>query len=432
MVGAGYVGLTSAACLAHLGFRVTCVDNDVAKVDRLCAGEVTIAEPGLADLVVAGRTRSRLDFTTDITTLAGVDLVLLCLPTPMGPDGACNLDVFESTLAILGGVLRPGCVIVTKSTVPLGTAGRVPRLLGRADLPVVSNPEFLREGHAVEDFLHPDRVVIGADAAYRDAAEEVAALYAETGAPVLHTDPATAEVTKYASNAFLAIKASYVNVLAELCERVGADVTEVTHAMGLDDRIAPDFLTAGPGWGGSCLPKDTSALLRAAEEAGVDFALVRDAVKANARQQATVVRKVRCAVTGSADGSLVGARIGILGLAFKAGTGDLRDSPAIAIVEALARQGAILTAYDPAVGAAVGLGIHGVGVVSDPYLVAEDAAALVVLTEWPEFRTLDWTALARAVRHPVVVDMRNVLDAAELATAGFRRVGLGTSAEPMA
>ncbi|APU14151.1 MULTISPECIES: UDP-glucose dehydrogenase family protein [Actinoalloteichus] len=427
VVGAGYVGLTSAACLARLGRHVTCVDNDRHKIDRLHDGEVTLVEPGLSELVAEGIAGRRLRFTTDLAALADVEVALLCLPTPMGPGGVADLGAFETVLADLGRVLRPGCVVVTKSTVPMGTARRIPGLLGRSDLPVVGNPEFLREGHAVADFLRPDRIVIGADAGQRAAADRVAALYAATGAPVLHTDPATAEVTKYASNAFLAVKASYANVLADLCERVGADVTQVTRAMGFDDRIGPDFLAAGPGWGGSCLPKDAGALLWAAEAAGVDFALVRDAVKTNTRQHSMVVRKVRCAVTGSAAGSLVGVRIGVLGLAFKAGTGDLRASPAVAVVEALARQGALISAHDPGVSAddRVGIGA-GVRVVDDPYRVAEKAMALVVLTEWPEFRDLDWRMLAAAAEQLVVVDTRNLLDQEILAQAGFRHIGIGT------
>jgi UDPglucose 6-dehydrogenase len=292
---------------------------------------------------------------------------------------------------------------------------------------VVSNPEFLREAHAVENFLHPDRVVIGsADA---EAADRVADLYRATDAPVLHTGTASAEMAKYASNAFLALKVSYINVLAELCERMGADISDVSAAMGLDARIGPAFLSPGPGWGGSCLPKDTRALLRAAEAVGVDFAMLRDAVKANARQHALVVRKVRDAVTGSPAGSLAGIRIGLLGLAFKAGTGDLRDSPALAIAAELTRAGALLTAYDPGVRAGERL-LAGLHVVDDPYLVAKDAAAIVVLTEWPEFHDLDWSQLAAIAEQPVVVDTRNLLDPVALEGTGFVQTRIGISPIP--
>ncbi|QKV73119.1 UDP-glucose/GDP-mannose dehydrogenase family protein [Amycolatopsis sp. Hca4] len=424
IVGAGYVGLTSAACFARLGHRVTCVDADESKVDELGRGEVAIAEPGLAELVGQGLADRTLSFTTAQAELYGADLVFLCLPTPPAADGRPDLGVLEQVVPQLGRLLRPGSVLVTKSTVPVGTAARLPHLLGRDDLPVVANPEFLREGHAVEDFLHPDRVVVGTDPAASPAAHRVARLYEPTGAPVVATDSASAELAKYASNAFLAVKLSYVNVLAELCEQFGADIREVSRTMGLDARIGPGFLAPGPGWGGSCLPKDTSALLHAAESAGVDFGILRDAVRVNARQRARVVRAVRQAVTGSPAGSLAGARIGLLGLAFKAGTGDLRDSPALAVADDLARAGAELTAHDPAVGCVPGAAA--LQVVDDPYLVAKDAAALVVLTEWPEFRDLDWARLAASADRAVVVDTRNLLDPAALAEAGFAHLGVGT------
>ncbi|WP_439379523.1 UDP-glucose dehydrogenase family protein [Amycolatopsis lexingtonensis] len=428
IVGAGYVGLTSAACFARLGHRVTCVDTEASKVAELGRGVVSIAEPGLAELVAQGLGDGTLTFTTAQAELHGADLVFLCLPTPPAEDGRPDLGVLEQAVPQLGRLLRPGCVVVTKSTVPVGTAARLPGLLGRDDLPVAANPEFLREGHAVDDFLHPDRVVVGTDPPGSAAAVRVARLYEPAGAPVVTTDSASAELAKYASNAFLAVKLSYVNVLAELCERFGADVREVARTMGLDARIGPEFLAPGPGWGGSCLPKDTSALLHAADSAGVDFGILRDAVRVNARQRARVVRAVRQAVTGSPAGSLAGARVGLLGLAFKAGTGDLRDSPALAVAEDLARAGAELTAHDPAVGRVPGA--SAVQVVDDPYLVAKDAAALVVLTEWPEFRDLDWPRLAASAARPVVVDTRNLLDPAALADAGFTHVGVGTRARP--
>ncbi|WP_425342070.1 UDP-glucose dehydrogenase family protein [Amycolatopsis coloradensis] len=423
VIGAGYVGLTSAACFTHLGHQVACVDNNRSKVDTLRRGEVTIVEPGLTELVRNGLSSGRLRFTTTPDELSDVDFVFLCLPTPEGKDGAADVRVLEEVVATLPGLLRSGCVVVTKSTVPVGTGTRLAELLGRPDLPVVSNPEFLREGHAVEDFLKPDRIVLGSVPENRAPAERVAALYGETNAPVWFTDPASAELAKYASNAFLALKVSYVNVLAELCEHYGADIRDVGRLMGLDSRIGPAFLVPGPGWGGSCLPKDTAALLRTAEHAGVDFGILRDAMKANARQRAAVVRKIRLAITGVSDGSLSGIRIGLLGLAFKAGTGDLRDSPALAVARELARSGAVLTAYDPGV-ESVEPDI--VQVVDDPYLVAKDAAALVVLTEWPEFRELDWDRLAAATERAVVVDARNLLDPATVSEAGFTHTGLGT------
>ncbi|MGW4091428.1 UDP-glucose dehydrogenase family protein [Nocardia sp. NPDC004750] len=426
VVGAGYVGLTSAACLAHLGHHVICVDNDEAKVAALRTGAVAIVEPGLPELVREGLEENRLVFTSDAQALHECEVVLLCLPTPMGTGGTADLGVLEDALRTLATVLPPDCVLVTKSTVPVGTAARIPALSGLAGTAVVSNPEFLREGHAVEDFLRPDRVLLGAAEHDGESADRVAALYAGTGAPVLRSDSASAELAKYASNAFLAVKLSFVNTLAELCERVGADITKVTGAMGMDDRIGPAFLAPGPGWGGSCLPKDTRALLRAAEAWGVDFAMVRNALQANDRQQAMVLRKIRRAVTDSVDGSLAGTRIGVLGLAFKAGTGDLRDSPAVAVARQLTRHSATVTAYDPCVPAGTP-GLDGIRVVDDPYLVAKDAGAIVILTEWPEFRSLDWAKLATDVDRAVIVDTRNLLDERLLIDTGFTVLGNGTT-----
>ncbi|MTD53393.1 UDP-glucose dehydrogenase family protein [Amycolatopsis pithecellobii] len=423
VVGAGYVGLTTAACLAHLGHHVTCADNDQSKVEECAGGEIPIAEPGLRGLVRDGLAEERLAFTTDLAALDQSDVVLLCLPTPTGPDGTADLSVVETVLGSLREVLPPGCVLVTKSTVPVGTAARLPRLLGRDDIPVVSNPEFLSEGTAVADFLEPDRVVIGSAPEHREAADRVAGLYAGLDAPVIRTSAKSAELAKYASNAFLAVKLSYVNTLAELCEHLGAEIGEVTMTMGLDERIGPDFLAAGPGWGGSCLPKDTSALLGIAEGAGVDLPLVRDAVAVNARQAAAMLRKIRIAATGTPDGSLSGARIGLLGLAFKAGTGDLRDSPALGIAAELAAQGAELTAHDPQVPDGPGW-LTSTG---NPYQVANRADAVVVLTEWPQFRELDWFRMAAAARRPVVVDTRNLLDDKILAGTGMRRIGVGAA-----
>ncbi|WP_040776011.1 UDP-glucose dehydrogenase family protein [Nocardia pneumoniae] len=426
VVGAGYVGLTSAACLAHLGHHVVCVDNDEAKVEALRAGTVPIVEPGLPELVREGLVENRLFFTSEPGALHECEVVLLCLPTPMGTGGTADLGVLEDALETLSGVLSPECVLVTKSTVPVGTAARIAARSGLANA-VISNPEFLREGHAVHDFLHPDRVLVGAAERDRESADRVAALYAGTGAPVLRSDPASAELAKYASNAFLAVKISFVNTLAELCEQMGADITEVTTAMGMDDRIGPAFLAPGPGWGGSCLPKDTRALLRAAKESGVDFAMVRDALRANDHQHAMVMRKIRRAVTGAVDGSLSGTRIGVLGLTFKAGTGDLRDSPAVAVARQLSHHDATVTAYDPCVPESRAPKIDGIRVVDDPYLVATNAAAIVILTEWPEFRSLDWTRLATAVDRPVIVDTRNLLDERLLSGTGFTVLGTGTA-----
>lgn len=424
VVGAGYVGLTTAACLASLGHHVVCADIDADKIARLRRGEVGILEPGLPELVTEGVAAGRLSFVVGATaavTRPGlpVEILVLCLPTPMGEGGAADLRAVRAVVDEVGALLPAGCVVVNKSTVPVGTAATTAGLLGRADVAVVSNPEFLREGSAVHDFLHPDRIVVGS--ASQGAAERVAALYARLGAPVLLTDAASAEMVKYAANCFLAMKLSYVNALAGLCERLGADVLEVTEGMGHDRRIGQTFLSPGPGWGGSCFPKDTRALLQIAESVGVDMELVAASLRQNDTTRELVVAKVRAAV----GGPLAGRRIGLLGLTFKAGTDDLRDSPALAVAALLRAEGAELVGYDPAHPAAVPGVTDGIEVVDDPIDVAKGVAALVVLTDWPQFRALDWAALAGVADAAAVVDARNLLDPDVLRRAGFRWTGLG-------
>jgi UDPglucose 6-dehydrogenase len=429
VLGTGYVGLTTGACLASLGHHVVCADVDPIKVERLSLGNVDILEPGLPELVAEGLAAGRLSFVlgagtalTDQETSA--EVVFLCLPTPMGVGGIADLSAVESVAEEIRELLPPGAVVVNKSTVPVGTAAWTKEVLGRDDVAVVSNPEFLREGSAVDDFLNPDRIVVGCDA--QDAAERVAALYARLGAPTVLTDCASAELVKYAANCFLAMKLSYVNALAELCERLGADIADVTEGMGYDRRIGQEFLAPGPGWGGSCLPKDTRAMLQIADSADFEFRLLRAAIDTNDRQQQRVVDKVRLAVTGRRGGSLSRRRLGLLGLTFKANTDDLRNSPSLAVAALLRQAGAELTAYDPVVPpGTVAPGLEEINVVDDPLLAGKDADALVVLTEWPLFRTLDWARLAEVARNPVVVDTRNLLDEDALRRAGFAWVGLG-------
>ena len=342
-------------------------------------------------------------------------MLFLCFPTPSGRDGAADLTAVESVVHELRRVLRPRAVLVCKSTVPVGTATRLAALVGRDDVAVVSNPEFLREGTAVADFLRPDRIVVGSDVPA--AADRVASLYAALDAPVVRTDARSAEMVKYAANCFLAMKLSYVNTLGELCERLGADLAAVTEGMGLDRRIGPGFLRPGPGWGGSCLPKDAAAMVRMAALAGVEFGLLRAAVEANQRHRGRVVAKVRAAV----GGSLAGVRVGVLGLTFKAGTSDLRDSPAVEVVRLLCEEGAEVVAHDPVVSPE----LAGVVVVDDPYLAAKQAEALVVLTEWPQFRAIDWALVVRVMTGRTVVDPRNHLDPESLARAGLVWLGTG-------
>ncbi|QIZ35335.1 UDP-glucose/GDP-mannose dehydrogenase family protein [Saccharopolyspora sp. ASAGF58] len=420
VVGTGYVGLTTGACLASLGHRVVCSDVNTAKVEQLSRGEVRIHEPGLAELVQEGIAAGRLEFVVGSAgAVAEAEVVFLCVPTPMGAGGEADLAVVEAVAHEVRELLPAGCVLVTKSTVPVGTSARLRELVGREDVPVVSNPEFLREGSAVHDFLNPDRIVVGSDS--QDAAERVAALYARLGAPTVLTDAASAEMVKYAANCFLATKLSYVNAIAELCERLGADISDVTEGMGYDRRIGQSFLQPGPGWGGSCLPKDTAALLQVAEAVDFDFPLLQATISSNARQRERMVVKVVEACGGSLDG----VRLGLLGLTFKAGTDDLRDSPALEVARLLAARGAELVAYDP--------GLRGdepalppeVELVDDPYQAAKEAAVLVLLTEWQEFRTLDWNRVAEALQGPVVVDTRNHLDPDVLRRAGLSWRGVG-------
>ena len=418
VVGAGYVGLTTAACLARLGHHVICTDVDEPRIAGLQRGEMPIHEPGLDEMVRAGLDSGGLSFACGSAEAAShADFVFLCVPTPAGPDGGTDLSFLEAAAAEIGQSLRPQTVVVNKSTAPAGTTRFLARVLGRADVPVASNPEFLRQGSAVRDFLHPDRVVVGAaDAA---VADRVAGLYASIDAPVLITDAASAETVKYVANAFLATKLSFSNSVAALCEAVGADVDDVLAGMGHDRRIGRDYLKPGPGWGGSCLPKDTRALIDAASAAGYDFALLRSVVEANEVHFARIVDKVASRV------ALPGARIALLGLAFKAGTDDLRGSPSVEIARRLVEAGAAVHAYDPAVRADVTTTEAGIVVTADAYAACEGASALVVATEWDEFRQLDFDRVARVMDELHVIDARNLLDRDELERRGFTYSGVG-------
>ena len=418
VVGAGYVGLTTAACMARLGHRVVCTDIDEPRITGLQRGVLPIHESGLDQLVRAGLDSGGLSFACGSAEAAShADFVFLCVPTPAGPEGGTDLSFLEAAAAEIGPSLRPGAVVVNKSTAPAGTTRFLARVLGRADVPVASNPEFLRQGSAVRDFLHPDRVVVGAaDVA---VAERVAGLYASIDAPVLITDAASAETVKYVANAFLATKLSFSNSVAALCEAVGADVDDVLAGMGHDRRIGRDYLKPGPGWGGSCLPKDTRALIDAASAAGYDFALLRSVVEANEAHFARIVDKVASRV------ALPGARIALLGLAFKAGTDDLRGSPAVEIARRLVEAGAAVHAYDPAFRSGAATTEAGIVVTADAYAACDGASALVVATEWDEFRQLDFDRVANLMDELHVIDARNLLDRDELERRGFTYSGVG-------
>jgi UDPglucose 6-dehydrogenase len=420
VIGAGYVGLTTAACFAHLGHRVVCADILPERVEQLSRGEVPIVEQGLDAVVREGLGSGRLSFVLGAPEAARqAEFVYLAVPTPQGADGSADLSYIEAAAREIAPVLQPEAVVINKSTVPVGSTGVVERALERSDVYVVSNPEFLREGSAVQDFLHPDRVVIGA--ADQSAAIRVASLYVGVPAPLMVTDPASAETIKYASNAFLATKLSFINAVATICEAVGADVNDVVLGMGYDKRIGHDFLRPGPGYGGSCFPKDTSALVRIAEDAGYEFDLLRSAMTVNEQQFDRMADKVREIV----GGDISGKRVAFWGLTFKARTDDRRESPALHIARRLLDQGAEVVAHDPTVDDGGIDELEGVVTTADPYAACEGADVLVVMTEWDEFRWLDFDKVASVMAEARVVDTRNLLEKAALVRRGFEYEGLG-------
>ncbi len=425
VIGAGYVGLTTAACMARLGHTVVAADIDPERVALLSKGEVPILEEGLPELLAEGLSSKRLRFVVGAANaVPEAEFVFLCVPTPQGDDGSADLSFVEAVAREVAPVLRPGTVVVNKSTMPVGSTRVVERILAGAgaaieEIGVASNPEFLREGTSVRDFLEPSRVVIGCDDPA--VAVRVSELYRGLKAPILVTDSASAEMIKYASNAFLATKISFVNAIANLCETVDADVREVVLGMGYDTRIGFEFLRPGPGYGGSCFPKDTAALLHTAERAGYDFALLRGVIEVNRRQHERMVEKAR----GLVGGSLQGVRVAALGLTFKANTDDLRDSPAIYIVRRLIEEGARVVAHDPAAPARVLDLVPGLELDHDPYSACSGADLVAVLTEWDAFRWLDFERIAGELGAPRILDTRNLLDPAALHRLGFVYEGVG-------
>jgi UDPglucose 6-dehydrogenase len=424
VIGCGYVGLTTGVCFAHLGHDVICADIDPNRIAMLERGEVPIVEPGLENLLRESTEDGRLRFVLGAANaVADAEFVYLCVPTPLGADGSADLSYIEAAAHEIGPVLSSEAIVVNKSTVPVGSTFVVERALGRDDVVVVSNPEFLREGSAVHDFLHPDRVVIGSDD--QAAAIRVAALYLGVTAPTIVTDPASAETVKYAANAFLAAKLSFANAVAAVCEAVGADVNDVMLGLGYDKRIGPDFLRPGPGWGGSCLPKDTRALISIAENSGYDFDLLRGVVAVNEEQFDRIVDKTASIVGRSLDG----VSVGVWGLTFKARTDDLRESPALAVIRRLLVQGARVRAFDPTVAVPIeahkAAALDGIEVVDDPYAVCDGAEVLVVLTEWEDFRWLDFDKVGELLEARRVMDARNLLDREALRRRGFAYEGIG-------
>jgi UDPglucose 6-dehydrogenase len=430
IIGSGYVGLVSGACLAELGHRVTCLDRDPDRVALLNNGGVPIYEPGLAELIARNVQAGRLGFGTELAVaVPAADVVLIAVGTPPGEDGSADLSQVLGVARQLAPLLTgAGQVVVTKSTVPVGTGDRIEAIL-RAEAPgskaeVASNPEFLREGEAIGDFMHPDRVVIGADAP--EAAELLCRLYAPLAdrTTIMVTARRSAELIKYAANAFLAVKISFINEIADLCERAGAQVRDVSRGIGLDARIGPRFLEAGPGYGGSCFPKDTLALLRTGDEAGVPLRIVRAATEVNETRKGEMAERVRRAV----GGDLSGKRVAILGLAFKPNTDDVRDSPAIPLVRDLRAMGAELIACDPQAHDPQGRAFGPLTRVGDPLDCVQGCDAAVMVTGWDRFRLIPLQELGARMRAPVLVDLRNLFDPAEARGAGLSYHPIGSAA----
>jgi UDPglucose 6-dehydrogenase len=427
MIGTGYVGLVSGACFADFGHRVCCVDKDEAKIDGLNAGKMPIWEPGLEALVKFNADHGRLTFTKDVVEgVKDAEAVFIAVGTPARRgDGHADLTYVFEAVRELAKVITPGTVVVTKSTVPVGTGDKIEEILreeGVTDVSVASNPEFLREGAAIADFKHPDRIVVGAENAHaQDVLKEIYRPLFLNRAPILITSRRTAELTKYAANAFLAVKISFINEIADLCEAVDADVQDVARGIGLDNRIGAKFLHAGPGYGGSCFPKDTLALLQTAENAGVDQRIVRTTVKVNDDRKASMVERVERAI----GGDLQGKAVGVLGLAFKPNTDDMRDAPSIPLIEGLVKRGAKVRAFDPVATEQAERVLSGIEFVDEAYKAAEDADVLVIVTEWDEFRALDLEKVAKSMRGNVLMDLRNVYDREEAEEAGLAYYGVG-------
>jgi UDPglucose 6-dehydrogenase len=427
MIGAGYVGLVSGACLADFGHHVTCIDKDAHRIAALQGGEIPIFEPGLAELVEANMRQGRLEFAGEPSAVAEADAVFIAVGTPSRRgDGYADLSFVYEAVREIAPLLASTAVLVAKSTVPVGTGDEIERILRErrpdADVQVVSNPEFLREGAAILDFKHPDRIVVGTDDARARAvlAEIYRPLYLNA-APILYVNRRTAELIKYASNAFLATKITFINEIADLCEQVAADVQDVARGMGLDNRIGGKFLHPGPGFGGSCFPKDTTALLKTAQDHGVPLRIVEAVSVVNDQRKRAMARKVVAAL----DGSVRGKTIGVLGLAFKPNTDDTRDSPAIPLITALQDLGARVRAYDPAGMEQAKLTLPDLHYCNSAYAAAEGADALVIATEWEQFRALDLTRLKSIMVRPVIVDLRNIYLAEEMQRADFRYVAVG-------
>jgi UDPglucose 6-dehydrogenase len=434
VIGTGYVGLVTGACFAEFGVQVTCMDSHSKKIDGLKNGVVPIYEPGLEELVRKNLRDHRLVFTTDIRQAIEPALVIfVAVGTPPRGDGVADLSSVETVARAIADHINGYKVIALKSTVPVGTGERLrsvisQRLKEKTDFDIVSNPEFLREGSAIEDFMRPNRVVIGTNSS--QAVAIMKDLYRPLyliDTPFVITDNTTAEMIKYAANAFLATKISFINEVANLCEKVGGDIHMVAKGMGLDGRIGPKFLHPGPGFGGSCLPKDIRALNQLSLEHQYDFKLLKAVIEINGQQRQVMVEKIKKTL-----GALKNRTLGILGLSYKPNTDDIRESPAIDLIRLLQAEGAQLRAYDPAAMEGAKLVLEHVNFCSDPYEVAKGSDAIILGTEWNEFRNLNLERIKQELKQPVFVDLRNVYDPAKMAGLGFRYVGVGRSPTPSA
>ncbi|QYO75108.1 UDP-glucose dehydrogenase family protein [Devosia salina] len=428
VVGSGYVGLVTGVCLADFGHEVICVDQDASKIDALSKGEVPIFEPGLEALLEANVASGRLSFTTELAkSVAGADVVFIAVGTPSRRgDGHADLSFVYAVAREVAAAVSGFTVIATKSTVPVGTGDEVARIVRAinpgADVAVVSNPEFLREGAAIEDFKRPDRIIVGMDDERARAvmSEVYRPLYLNQ-APIVFTDRRTAEITKYAANAFLAMKITFINEVADLCEASGANVQEVARGIGLDNRIGSKFLHPGPGYGGSCFPKDTAALVRIGQDFGSPMRLVETTAAVNDARKRDMSRKVIAACGGAVEGLTVG----VLGLTFKPNTDDMREAPSIDIISDLQHAGARIVAFDPQGMKAAGVVMQDVAFADSAYTAATDADAVVLITEWNEFRSLDLARLKTVMKRPVFVDLRNVYPPSEMRRHGFSYTSVG-------
>lgn len=424
IIGTGYVGLVTGTCFADLGNNVTCVDIDESKISKLQRGVMPIYEPGLEEIVRRNAGQGRLNFTLSYEEgMQNCDFIFICVDTPSGAEGEADLHYVRDAARRIGEVLDYPVVIVNRSTVPIGTGDVVADVVQRhlkepVDFAVVSNPEFTREGSAVSDFLNPDRIVLGA--MDKDAAEAVAQLYLPLRAPIIVTDLRTAEMIKYASNAFLATRLSFINEIASICEQLGADIKEVAAGMGYDKRIGHDYLDAGIGWGGSCFPKDVKALAHMAAIHGTHPQLLRAVIEINRDRRRQVIRKLRNIL-----GRLDGTTIGILGLSFKPNTDDMREAPAVEIIHMLQHEGARIQAYDPVAMDNAHRQLERVKLCDDPYRVAKESDALVIATEWNEFKQLDLARIRDLMRRPVIIDGRNIYEPDTMMELGFVYQGMG-------